>query len=111
MPQNWAMLKEAGGSLKKNNKKKIFIIYLFGPLRILEDRNKKAVDIWSLPGQESKAGRGVGELHSWVEVVFAGLCPLCCRHTLVLAYPLVTKRSSVKTISSHQDNPGPRPRS
>lgn len=53
------MLKEAGGLLKKKRKKKLY--YLFGPLRILEYSNENAVDIWSLLGQESQGGRGVGQ--------------------------------------------------
>lgn len=54
------MLKEAGGLLGKREKKKKKLYYLFGPLRILEYSNKNTVDIWSLLGQESRGGRGVG---------------------------------------------------
>lgn len=84
------MLKEAGGFLKKK-KTPPFIFYLFGPLRILEYSNKTTVDIWSLPGQESQGGHGVGELHSWAEVTAAGLWPLRRRSMWVAAYPLMTK--------------------
>lgn len=82
------MLKEAGGFLKK---KLYLFIYLSGPLGILEYSSKNAVDIWSLPGQESQGGHSVGQLHSWAEIMVAGLCQLCRRCTWVLAYPLTTK--------------------